>query len=420
MKVLFVTPVLEHPAAGGPQLRIENSIKALNRISQLDIISNSQTFIGPQKEITKEFFYRHCEEFHVVPRLEKINAHNKFIRKGQTILRWFGQSDHVLDSDFILRHVERRDIDVVWFGYGNISFPLMERVKGLRPELKIVCDTDSVWSRFVMRELPYAEGTRKEEILQAGRAKEKEEKAWIEMCEVTTAVSAVDMEYYQSIASEPQSVHLFSNVIDPSAYGEALPAPDGFKKPSIYLAGSFSSQHSAMNVAAQWMLDEVFPLVLKEFPQTHFYIVGRASDKAFGHLESENITVTGRVESVLPYLCNTDVVLVPLKFESGTRFKILEAGACEKPIVSTTLGAEGIPVTDGKDILLADESEDFAQAIVRVLSDASLSESLARQCGELIAANFSIDSAATEAKRILAYLAETEPRIVVDALTVVA
>jgi glycosyltransferase involved in cell wall biosynthesis len=106
----------------------------------------------------------------------------------------------------------------------------------------------------------------------------------------------------------------------------------------------------------------------------------------------------------LPYLCNTDVALVPLKFESGTRFKILEAGACKVPLVSTTLGAEGIPVIDGEHILIADEPEDFAKAIVRLLDDKELARKLAVNCNDLVNKNFSVESLAAEAKKILGYL----------------
>ncbi|MNN53302.1 Glycosyl transferases group 1 [compost metagenome] len=159
-----------------------------------------------------------------------------------------------------------------------------------------------------------------------------------------------------------------------------------------------------MDTAARWVLDDVFPKVLKKYPTVHFYIVGRNSELGFGHLNGPNITVTGRLESVLPYLCNTDVALVPLKFESGTRFKILEAGACRIPLVSTVLGAEGIPVINGEHILLADEPEHFAAAIIKLLDDREFANRLASNCYDLVNENFSVESLAAEASQILGYL----------------
>jgi len=142
-------------------------------------------------------------------------------------------------------------------------------------------------------------------------------------------------------------------------------------------------------------------------PQLHFYIVGNNSDKGFGHLNGPNVTATGRVDSVLPYLCHADVALVPLHFESGTRFKILEAGACGVPLVSTTLGAEGIPVVDGRDILIADEPDAFADAILRLLEDRPLAARIAASCNRLVREEFSVQRLARDAERILALLERT-------------
>jgi glycosyltransferase involved in cell wall biosynthesis len=100
------------------------------------------------------------------------------------------------------------------------------------------------------------------------------------------------------------------------------------------------------------------------------------------------------------------VALVPLKYESGTRFKILEAGACSVPLVSTTLGAEGIPVIDGEHILIADDASGFASAILRLLEDKELANMLAANCNRLVCKQFSVDALAKDASRILEYLDE--------------
>ena len=116
--------------------------------------------------------------------------------------------------------------------------------------------------------------------------------------------------------------------------------------PSIYLAGSFGHINSPMDQAALWMIEEIMPLVWKEISNAKLYIVGKNSEKCFNKFsKNKNITTTGKVESVLPYLMFSNVSVVPLKFESGTRFKILESAACNIPVVSTTLGAEGLNLT---------------------------------------------------------------------------
>ena len=400
MRILFTSPIMEHPASGGPQLRIENSIKALSKISELDIV-NRDPFAT---NITNEFFQKYAIEYHLFAHSVPKDFFSKVIFLVTKFINRCYDIKTAMQADYLLQHIDRRQIDILWFGYGNISYPLIKRIKSLRPELRVVCDTDSVWSRFVLRELPYAKGLRKLRIGMSGRKKEVEEKAWVNLCEVTTAVSEIDAQFYRDIAKDKSKIHIFSNVIDVESYVLPPAPPIGFKTPSIYLAGSFGHYNSPMDTAARWMLEDVFPLVLKKYPNVHFYIVGRNSEIGFGHITSPNVTVTGRLESVLPYLCNTDVALVPLKFESGTRFKILEAGACKVPLVSTTLGAEGIPVVDGEHILIADEPKSFADAIVRLLEDKSLANKLAKNCQDLVKEKYSVETLLLEAKRILEYL----------------
>ena len=159
-----------------------------------------------------------------------------------------------------------------------------------------------------------------------------------------------------------------------------------------------------MDRAARWVLEEVLPLVRAEVPNVHFYIVGKNSELTMADAQSPHVTVTGRLPSVLPYLFHVDVVLVPLKFESGTRFKILEAGACRKAVVSTVLGAEGIPVTDGADIILADTPGDFSNAILRLLRDPGQRSQLGDSLHELVQENYSVETLVRQGKDILSHL----------------
>ncbi len=403
MKVLFTTPVLEYPPAGGPQLRIENSIKALGRICELHVVSRvSRGNLGGID--AERYIAMLCRSFSYSPSC-KWRSKNRYLRKLQNLFGEITGLDVSRDARYLLAEIDRLGIDVLWLGYGNISFPLIQAIRLARPKLKIVCDTDSVWSRFVLRELPYAGNARRRAaIKRKGRQKEAEERSWVALCDVTTAVSEVDAEYYRSISPEPQRVHIFSNVIDLASYREVPPAPSGLKKPCIFLAGTFGHYNSPMDTAARWVLEEILPRVQAEIPDVHFYIVGKGSDRTLGHASGSSVTVTGKLASVLPYLCHADVSLVPLKFESGTRFKILEAAACNVPIVSTVLGAEGLPVKDGEHVLLADEEEKFAAAVVEMIHNKSVAQQLARNCHLLVAQGFSVEHLENEAKAILGAL----------------
>ena len=121
-------------------------------------------------------------------------------------------------------------------------------------------------------------------------------------------------------------------------------------------------------------------------------------------IEDQGITITGQLPSVLSYLCHADVALVPLRFESGTRFKILEAGACGVPVVSTTLGAEGLFVAHERDILIADQPEPFAEAVVRLLRYPDLASEIAKNLKSLVYEKYSLRTLVEEGRLILEYL----------------
>jgi polysaccharide biosynthesis protein PslH len=395
MKVLFTTPILEHPAAGGSQLRIENSIKALSSVCELHLLARTtQSWMGGK---AAEDFYRSVSHrFSFTPSVVGLSS-NRYLRKLQKIWRSVA---HV-DLNHIDDYIKREQIDLVWFGYGNVSFPLIKGLKKRHPQLKMVCDTDSVFSRYILRELPYESSFwRRLKIKRAGQKKEAEEREWVNVCEVTTAVSEVDAAYYREFCRNGSSIRIFSNVIDLNTYQSGPPKPPEMKSPSIYLAGTFGPL-SPMDKAARWVIEHVWPRLKAKIPNLSFYIVGTGSKETLADIHGPDIHILGKLPSVLPYLCHTDVALVPLKFESGTRFKILEAGACGVPIVSTTLGAEGLPVIDGKHILIADEPESFSAAIERLLSDQALRQLLAQNCRDLVQEGYSVQALTKQAEEIL-------------------
>ena len=394
-----MTPTLEHPAAGGPQLRIENSIKALKNVCDLDLFVrvDSEQILSDE---TKNFFKPYCGHFIIAPWIFTRFRERPVLRKALRLLSLILPLQTRHEANSIIEHADKMNIKIIWIAFGNISYSLIRRLRRLRPDLKLICDTDSIWSRFILRELPYAHGLRKIQIWFRGKWKEHEEKTGLNNCDITTAVSSFDGEYYQSLCENTEKIRLFSNVIDLDTYANRSKNTLDIKKPSIYLAGTFGAPNSSMNVAARWFLNEVLPLVISEIPDIHFYIVGKNSNLEFGHLNGPGITVTGKIDTVLPYLLNVSVSIVPLKFESGTRFKILEAGACRIPIVSTTLGAEGIPVISDEQILIADEPEQFASSVVKIIRFPELAQQLSEKCYQLIRDHYSIETLTNEARLI--------------------
>jgi sugar transferase (PEP-CTERM/EpsH1 system associated) len=142
--------------------------------------------------------------------------------------------------------------------------------------------------------------------------------------------------------------------------------------------------------AIQYFTREIMPRIRAAIPEATLTVVGRNPFPSLLELSRRDpgIEVTGRVEDVRPYMEAAAAYVVPLRIGGGTRLKIYEAMAMELPIVSTTVGAEGLPVRDGQELLLADTPDAFAAAVVRVLHDAALAHVLGTSAARLVRAEF--------------------------------
>ena len=406
--VLYTTPVLQHPSLGGPTLRVENSIKALSQISDLYIYSRVPLDkMGGVDGLS--FYQKYCQQFYFSPDTNKILRFIErcinFVGKRMLLHPIFNIGSGLARADFghLLKIADSIQPDVIWLGYGNISYSLLNDIKN-RSNFKVVVDTDSVWSRYLIRRSLYARnGQERAKLNQMGEAKKEEERLGTPLADITTAVSEIDADYYRPLAKNPMQIMRFSNVIDFGNYQQAPAAPDNIKKPSIYLAGTFW-RGSPMEDAARWVIRDIFPLIQQQIPGIHIFIAGQGSDIVLSDVKDPHITVLGKLPSVLPYLCHTNVALVPLRAESGTRFKILEAGACGIPVVSTVLGAEGIPVTHRKDILIANEPERFANAVIEFIENRGFASELAKNLKCLVQKQFSIPSLVYEGQLILDHI----------------
>jgi glycosyltransferase involved in cell wall biosynthesis len=122
---------------------------------------------------------------------------------------------------------------------------------------------------------------------------------------------------------------------------------------------------------ATWLVDDVLPRLRARIPDVSVRIVGRSGAELDPLRGREGVEVVGYVDRIEDELARADVIAVPLRQGSGTRIKIIEAWAHRIPVVSTTIGAEGLGATDGVELLLADDASLFAAALERALTDRS-------------------------------------------------
>jgi glycosyltransferase involved in cell wall biosynthesis len=143
--------------------------------------------------------------------------------------------------------------------------------------------------------------------------------------------------------------------------------------------------------AILWFAAEVLPRVRAAVPEAVLTVVGRNPTPRVQELGRRDpaVRVTGGVPDVRPYLARGAAFVVPIRIGGGTRLKIYEAMAMELPVVSTTIGAEGLPVAPDREYLQADDPEAFAAATVRLLRDPESARALGRRAADTVRASFS-------------------------------
>lgn len=182
---------------------------------------------------------------------------------------------------------------------------------------------------------------------------------WVEGARITVVPTGVDLEQYR-----------------PDFAREAA-------APNVVFVGAMDWEPNAD--AMEYFCDQIWPGVLLEVPGAKLRIVGRNPGTRTLELASPSVEVTGRVQSVAEYLRDATVVVVPLRIAGGTRLKIYEAMAAGRAVVSTSIGAEGLDVHHGRDIVLADSPRRFSEAVIALLRDDNLRHKYERAAADLAA-----------------------------------
>lgn len=193
-------------------------------------------------------------------------------------------------------------------------------------------------------------------------------------------------------------IYIVPNAIELKRYAgdnQRLEDEDWSSEPlNVVYMGSYSylpNSHAAME-----LIYEIFPIILKLIKSAKLYLVGRdpTHEMLLAAKQSDNIVVTGAVESVQPYLDMPSVMAMPIRYGSGTRLKILESFAARRPIVTTKKGAEGIGAKDFKNILIRETPNEIAEATFLVWKDQKLRSELCENAYRLVSEYYSWEVAA--------------------------
>jgi glycosyltransferase involved in cell wall biosynthesis len=210
----------------------------------------------------------------------------------------------------------------------------------------------------------------------------KSERRAAEMFERSIAVSEEDADVIRQLAPEAK-VTVVPNGVDCSYFTN--PEPGNFEHETILFTGSMDYEPNVE--AVLYFTEQVLPKIRQEIMNVRFYVVGQRPPPVITSLADQfpgEIIVTGYVKDVRPYFQRAALCIVPLLNGGGTRLKVLEALAMRKPVVSTSVGAEGLRLESHRHLLLRDESQPFADAVIALLSDHRIGERLAEQGLDLV------------------------------------
>lgn len=389
--ILLISRHISSNPRGGPELRTFATVTALSKASELITY-----------DLDKAALQRGIEALNPeLVRPDKATDKTRFRRFAQLSEIIF-QVSFRANARVIQHVVEIENPDVIWINFATENARLVKQLRRNNPCLPIVSDTDSVYSTFLMRTAERMKGLRRLGYTLLALLSASRERFLLRSSNVLTAVSDTDREHYLKF-SPGAKVQLFPNVL---VFDSSSLKVEELKEDSkiVLVPGSFGGPESAMTHGASWMMKHVWPEVRRRVPEARLILAGRNARQLYVPSEVEGVEIFSDVDSMEPFFNKSAVVACPLFFESGTRFKILEAALHSIPTVSTSLGAEGLTYVNEEDIVIADSASSFAEGLCLILSNHEFRQKLGVRARMKLDEKYSLEAAVISSEQILQQL----------------
>lgn len=393
MRILWVTPYLPVPNFGGGT-RVFNLMKALAaRGHAIDLIAAIDPGQRPSDDLRNL-----CQTVETVTkptadRLRKRLLQARALASRHPSQYWLTYLPGV--QECITRAVGERRYDVAILAH---SFNSYYTIPGGVP---VVLDQHNVESELLLRSGKRERSPlrRAYNLLEYGRFR-ADERRICRGVDLVLATSALDQRAMEAWGGLPPCV-VIPNGVD-TIYFAPRPEVAEVAK-SLIFTGTMNYGPNAE--AALYFASHIWPRVVAAVPDVELTIVGHGPPAPVRQLgQRAGIDVTGSVPDVRHYLAAAQVVVVPLRIGGGTRLKIVEALAMGKAVVTTTLGAEGLAVEPGRDLLIADEPETFAADVIALVRDPARRAALGRAGRQLVADRYDWDAIGAQLDTALSQL----------------
>jgi glycosyltransferase involved in cell wall biosynthesis len=394
MKVLWVNSNFMHPTTKGGQIRTLEMLRYLHQWHEIHYVAieNADQPEGPAR--AHEYSYRAYPFRYRVPDKASFAFVRQLIaglvsRVPVAVSRFDPPGLRAFLADLIAR--ERFDAAVVDHLAPTAYFPDLAHSVLFQHNVESM-----IWRRHV----EHATGLLKRAYfkLQARRMFEYERRVCRESGQVV-ACSAVDAQLMGTSFGISRVSHVPTGVNIEYFAQPKSPAPAA---PRVDFAFIGSMDWLPNQQGVLWFARDILPIVRRSHPHASFAIVGRTPPASISALAADPlITVTGTVDDVRPWFWQSAVSVVPLLVGGGTRLKIYEAMAARVPVVSTTIGAEGLAYSNGEDVLIGDTAEAFAAHCVTLIGDAEKRRRMADLAWQFVSSNYSWETAARHFDDIL-------------------
>ncbi len=376
MKILCLMPYSPVPKTFGGALRIYYLLKNLASEHQVTALA----FGTPRKQkLFEEEFGDLLEEIHIVP--EPHSKHFKRLAQCYSVFRPGSYSMLACYSPKMQNKLDEllagNDFDAV-----HTEFPFMGQYEMKSDVIKILDAHNVEHDNFRRMGMKCRHPIKKWFYRKEYEKVKREEVDIINQQDMLLTTSETDLKLLrQHVENVPGFV--VPNGVDSTFFTPSDRQEEPFSMVFTGMMG-YTPNHDGM----LWFLDEIFPRILRKKPEAKVYIVGNRPPEALKKRRSDNIVVTGFVDDVRPYVWKSAIFVVPLRMGSGTRLKVVEALAMKKPVVSTSIGCEGIDVEHGKSILIEDDPAEFASAVVTLMEEKELALRLSRAGYKLVQSTY--------------------------------
>lgn len=292
--------------------------------------------------------------------------------------------------------------DLIHVEHTNIAHWLHE----LDSEVPKILSSENVKTIIWERYYQHAKGFERRRFYHDYLRFKQYESTYLRDYDCVIAVSEKDRDTFRGFTQDSVPLLVVPNGCDTDYFRPTEPVSAPFE---LVFTGTMQYRPNAE--AMIFFSREIFPIIQAIAPRCRLKIVGNKPPPEVKALERQgNIEVTGFVPDVRPYLAAAAVVVVPLLSGSGTRLKILEAMAMGRAVVATTVGAEGIDYANGRDIVIADEPESFAENVMALLTDEPKREMLGKSARLLVKQKYSWQASAVALEKAYCFVAEKSAR----------